>query len=83
MSICPPLGFPVYNHAGKSIYESLILTEQFSSVSEVRRLIQEGAVSQLPDENTFDPLQIITNFDHKLNSGDIIRIGKRKFIKIE
>lgn len=74
MSAIPSI--PQFKHAGKSIYESLILTEWFPSAKEVKELLLKKEVYN------FENSEVITRFDYKLSHGDIIRTGKRSFYQV-
>lgn len=85
MSIVPsPHDLPVFNHAGKSIYESLILSESVKVPSEARKLIYDGNVHTVSNfELAEETSTRIEHINYRLKAGEVIRVGKRKFIKIE
>lgn len=81
MSVVPSLSLPVYPYAGKSIYEAMILLE--FAPKEARRMIAQQAVCKLDNEVDLDTFVPIVKLNYRLCSGDILRVGKRKFLKIE
>ena len=74
---------PQVKHAGKSLYESLILTESVRTPKEARQMIHEGKVFLVTDLDLANETQTpLLKFNYRLKQGDIIRVGKRKFIQI-
>lgn len=64
------------NSVGKSLMDVLVEGKVLASKSEFRRLIEEGAVTELGDDKKIDDANFIPK------SGMKFKIGKRKFIKI-
>ncbi|HPS21472.1 MAG TPA: tyrosine--tRNA ligase [Candidatus Paceibacterota bacterium] len=58
----------------------LVSRKIVKSMSEFRRLIDEGAVKKIKEDNTEEK---ITDYKHEVSSGDIYKVGKRRFIKIK
>jgi tyrosyl-tRNA synthetase len=69
-----PQDMPVFEVKGMALLEALVETELASSKSEARRLIDQNGV-KVNDT-------VITAYDHKLESGDVIQKGKRFFITV-
>lgn len=67
---------PTFKHAGKSIYESLVLTGFFESVRDVKECLKNGLVVN------FNTGKMITRFDHCLNQGDKITIENDKSYEV-
>ena len=63
-----------------NILEIILLAGLCSSKSEAKRLVSEGAVEILKNNSKF----LVTDWSQpvKLNGGDIIKVGKKKFVKI-
>ena len=62
--------------SAQSLMDALVQTENLASKSEFRRLIKEGAVTNLESgEKINDP-------DFKPKTGQSFKIGKKTFIKI-
>lgn len=59
----------------KDIYNLLVITNLTQSKSEAKRLIEQGGVSVNDKVVTEDPI--------KLKDGDLIKVGKRKFVRIK
>ena len=66
------------------ISRMLVKTGQAKSRSEANRLIGQGAVSI--DDRVIKPSsdndKALTNLDFFINSGSIIKVGKRRFVKV-
>ncbi len=61
---------------GELLSESLVKVKIVSSKSEFRRLVEEGAITNLSNEEK------INDFNFIPNVGDKFKIGKRKFVQI-
>jgi tyrosyl-tRNA synthetase len=61
---------------------AVVLTTKkiLKSMSEWRRLVDEGAIKKLKENQEEEK---ITDYKHEVSSGDIYKIGKKKFIKIK
>jgi len=55
----------------------LVETKLTPSKSEAKRLIEQGGV-EVADEKITDPYKIVT-----LKDGDVVQVGKRKFVKVK
>ncbi len=62
---------------GVELISVLVKEGIVSSKSEFKRLIEAGAISDMEDKNK------IMDINYKINKSSIIKIGKKKFIKIE
>ncbi len=75
-----PDDIPIYQHRGENkqnIIDALIHTKLATSRSDAKRLVQQGGIS-VNDQIIKDPSTIID-----LENDQIIRVGKRKFVKIK
>jgi len=60
---------------GKKIMDFVLEKKMFSSKSEFRRLVEQGAVSVFEGEKIEDP-------NYELDKNEVIRIGKKNIFKI-
>lgn len=74
-----PEDIPIFQHKGndQNIIDLLMQTKLATSRANAKRLIEQGGVS-LNDQIINNP-----NFPYIPNDGDIIRVGKRRFIKVK
>lgn len=70
-----PADIPEANLSGKDLLDGLVSASVVSSKSEVRRLVAQGGI-KVDDKQIPDPF-------YKLTKGNIVRIGKRKWLKIK
>lgn len=75
-----PKDIPVYQHIGSEpsgIIDLLVKIKLVSSRSDAKRVIDQGGIT-INDKTIKDPNSVFTPKD-----GDIIRVGKRRFVKIK
>jgi tyrosyl-tRNA synthetase len=70
-----PTEIKEYDLSGKSIIDALVKGKLVTSKSEARRMIDQNGVKV--NET------VINDYDHTVNSGDVVQKGKRFFIKIK
>ena len=61
---------------GTALLDALLQAHMVASKSEWRRLVEQGAVSNMETKEK------ITNTDHTPQNGDVLRIGKKRFVRI-
>ena len=79
-----PADMPVQDNSiaqGRRLSLALADMRLVTSTSEAKRLIQQGAVEVIRSSGESETLRIDSP-DHGLSSGDVIKVGKRRFVRL-
>ncbi|HMQ11272.1 MAG TPA: tyrosine--tRNA ligase [Oligoflexia bacterium] len=74
----------ISEHKGKALADILCLANIVASKSEARRLSQQNAVKLIEAGKNINEAKILSdaNASPDLNAGDVIKVGKRKWLKL-
>ncbi len=70
-----PTDMPEYAGESKDIIEVVVKSNFIESRSEAKRLVDQKAIEVNGEK--------VTDWGHKLKSGDVVKVGPRKFLKIK